>query len=50
MSRLISELMKAVETGDNLTEFASIANMTAEDCEAWGNNAYRFAVFYSWLK
>lgn len=40
MSRLISELMKAVETGDNLTEFASIANMTAEGfAEAWGNNA-----------
>ena len=40
MSKLISELMTAVETGDNLAEFASIANMTAEDfADAWGENA-----------
>lgn len=40
MSRLISTLMTAVETGENLDEFASIANMTAEEfARAWGNNA-----------
>ena len=40
MSKLISELMKAVETGENLNEFASIANMTADQfTETWGNNA-----------
>jgi len=40
MSKLIQELMTAVETGDNLTEFASIANMTADEfTEAWGENA-----------
>ncbi|MDD2296583.1 MAG: phage tail tape measure protein, partial [Sphaerochaetaceae bacterium] len=40
MSRLISTLMTAVETGDNLNEFAQIANMSAEEfSQAWGNNA-----------
>ena len=42
MSRLISTLMTAVETGENLDEFASIANMTAEEfTRAWGNNAVK---------
>lgn len=40
MSKLISELMTAVETGDNLTEFANIANMSAEEFStAWGDDA-----------
>jgi len=40
MSKLISELMKAVETGEKLDEFASIANMTANEfSEVWGRNA-----------
>ncbi len=40
MSKLISELMTAVETGEKLTEFASIANMTADEFKAaWGENA-----------
>ena len=40
MSKLISELMTAVETGDNLNEFARIANMSAEEfSDAWGDNA-----------
>lgn len=40
MSKLISELGSAVETGDNLGQIASIANMTsAEFQEAWGQNA-----------
>ncbi len=40
MSKLISELMTAVETGENLKEFASIANMSAaEFSKAWGDNA-----------
>ncbi|MCF8017842.1 MAG: phage tail tape measure protein [Vallitaleaceae bacterium] len=40
MSKLISELMTAVETGDNLNQFARIANMSAEEfSDAWGDNA-----------
>ena len=40
MSTLISTLYKAVETGDGLTEFASVANMTADQFKrAWGENA-----------
>ncbi len=40
MSKLIQELMTAVETGENLEEFARIANMSAEDfAKAWGDNA-----------
>lgn len=40
MSKLISDIMKAVETGDNLNEFASISNMSAEEFKtAWGNDA-----------
>lgn len=40
MSKLISDLMTAVETGDNLKEFAKIANMSAKDFKAaWGDNA-----------
>lgn len=40
MSKLISELMTAVETGDKLTDFASVANMTADEFKtAWGENA-----------
>lgn len=40
MSKLISKLMIAVETGDNLNEFASIANMSAEEfSDVWGYNA-----------
>ncbi|MGD9567519.1 MAG: phage tail tape measure protein [Sedimentibacter sp.] len=40
MSKLINELMIAVETGDNLNEFASIANMSAEKfSDAWGQSA-----------
>lgn len=40
MSKLISQLMTAVETGDKLTEFADIANMTAAEFKtAWGENA-----------
>ncbi|MEN6437016.1 MAG: phage tail tape measure protein [Syntrophobacter sp.] len=40
MSKLISDLMTAVETGDKLNEFASIANMTADEfTKAWGKNA-----------
>ena len=40
MSKLIQELMTAVETGDNLNEFATIANMTAEEfTKAWGEDA-----------
>ena len=40
MSRLISTLMTAVETGEDLEEFASIANMTAEEfTRLWGTNA-----------
>lgn len=40
MSRLISTLMTAVETGEDLEEFASIANMTAgEFTRLWGTNA-----------
>ena len=42
MSSLISALMTAVETGENLDEFASIANMTAEEfTRAWGTNAVK---------
>ena len=40
MSRLISQMMTAVETGENLNKFASIANMSAaEFSELWGTNA-----------
>ncbi len=40
MSKLISELMMAVETGKNLNEFASIANMSAKEfSSAWGDSA-----------
>ena len=40
MSTLISTLYKAVETGEGLSEFASIANMTADQFkQAWGDNA-----------
>lgn len=42
MSKLISQLMTAVETGDKLTEFATISNMTAEEfTQAWGDNAVK---------
>ncbi len=40
VSKLISTLMIAVETGEGLEEFANIANMTAEEfTQAWGDNA-----------
>ncbi len=40
MSRLITELQKAVELGDGLEAFASVANMTAETFTTmWGENA-----------
>ena len=40
MSKLITDIMTAVETGDNLGMFASIAGMaSAEFQEAWGVNA-----------
>ena len=40
VSKLISTLMTAVETGEGLEEFANIANMTAEEfTQAWGDNA-----------
>lgn len=40
VSKLISDLMTAVETGDGLEQFARIANMSAEEfTEAWGSNA-----------
>lgn len=40
MSKLITEIMTAVETGDNLGMFASIAGMSSiEFQEAWGVNA-----------
>ena len=40
MSKLITEIMTAVETGDNLGTFASIAGMSSvEFQEAWGVNA-----------
>lgn len=40
MSKLISELMTATETGENLDEIASISNMTADEFKtAWGENA-----------
>lgn len=40
MSTLISTLHKAVETGDGLNDFASVANMTAEQFKtAWSENA-----------
>ncbi|MBE5809225.1 MAG: phage tail tape measure protein, partial [Clostridiales bacterium] len=40
MSTLISTLYKAVETGDGLENFASVANMTAgEFKQAWGQDA-----------
>ncbi len=40
MSKLISELMTATETGENLNEIAGISNMTADEFKtAWGENA-----------
>ena len=40
MSKLISQINKAVETGDGLDQFASIAGMSAQQfSEAWGNDA-----------
>lgn len=40
VSKLISTLMTAVETGEGLEEFANIANMSAEEfAQAWGDNA-----------
>lgn len=42
MSRLIQQLTTAVETGEKLEEFSSIANMTAEEfTQAWGEDAVR---------
>ena len=40
MSMLISNMMKAVETGDDLDTFASVANMSAQQfTAAWGQDA-----------
>ncbi len=40
MSKLISEIMLAVETGENLEQFSSIANQSAtEFTAAWGTDA-----------
>lgn len=40
MSTLISTLYKATETGDGLEEFASVANMSADEFkQAWGQDA-----------
>lgn len=40
MSKLISELNTAVETGNGLDQFASVAGMTASQfADAWGNDA-----------
>ncbi len=40
MSRLINMMQIAAETGDGLSEFANVANMTADQfAEAWGSNA-----------
>ena len=40
MSKLISQINKAVETGDGLDQFASIAGMSAgQFAEAWGTDA-----------
>ena len=40
MSKLISKLNMAVETGDGLEDFASVAGMSAQQfSEAWGNDA-----------
>ena len=40
MSTLINTLYKAVETGEGLNDFASVANMTAEQFKkAWGEDA-----------
>ena len=40
VNKLISDLMTAVSTGENLNEFARIANMSAEEFKvAWGENA-----------
>lgn len=40
MSKLISEINMAVETGDGLEQFASVAGMSASDfADAWGNDA-----------
>ena len=40
MSTLISTLYKAVETGDRLSDFASVAGMSADQFKkAWGENA-----------
>jgi len=42
MNKLISRLMTAVETGEDLTNIASIANMTAAEFKtAWGEDAVR---------
>lgn len=39
-SKLITELDKAVQTGDNLSEFARVAGMTGADfAKAWGEDA-----------
>ena len=40
MSKLISQINKAVETGDGLDQFASVAGMSAgQFADAWGNDA-----------
>lgn len=40
MSKLISQINKAVETGDGLDQFASVAGMSASQfAEAWGTDA-----------
>lgn len=40
MSQLITTLYKATETGENLAEFAAVANMTAEQFkQAWATDA-----------
>ena len=40
MSKLISQINKAVETGDGLDQFASVAGMSAQQfSQAWGDDA-----------
>lgn len=40
MNKLISDLLTAVETGDKLEDFASIAGMSADEfAQAWGDDA-----------
>lgn len=40
VSKLISELMTAVETGERLEDFAHVAGMSADEfAKAWGDNA-----------